>query len=90
MSFAIHLQPHTHTHTHSDCITAQKCCGECIEGNLAHLQAYEVSEASESGTSSNASEEIPVGNLCVSLNFHHQTIERKDICTICLIAKCNR
>ena len=46
--------------------TAQKCSGERIERNLAHLQTYEVSEASERGASSNASEKIPVGNLCVS------------------------
>lgn len=46
--------------------TAQKCSGKRIEGNLAHLQTYEVSEASERRASSNASEKIPPGNLCVS------------------------
>lgn len=45
---------------------AQKCCSECIERDLAHLQAHKVSEASESWTCSNASTEIPIGNLCVS------------------------
>lgn len=45
---------------------AQKCCSKCIARNLAHLQAHEVSEASESWTCSNASTEIPTGNLCVS------------------------
>lgn len=45
---------------------AQKCCSKRITRNLAHLQAHEVSEASECWTCSNAPTKIPAGNLCVS------------------------
>lgn len=55
------------SNTRTNCMTtAQKCCCKCIERNLAHLQAHEVSEASESWTCSNAPTKIPIGNLCVS------------------------
>lgn len=52
---------------------AQKCCSKCITRNLAHLQAHEVSEASESWTCSNTPTKVPAGNLCVSQqqqNYH--------------------
>lgn len=71
--------------THTECYvmrTAKKCSSECTERNLAHLQTYEVSEASEPRASSNASEKIPVGNLCVSRKkwmISIQTINRISI-----------
>lgn len=55
-------------------ITAQKCSSKCTERNLAHLQAYEVSEAGQSRTSSSPSEEISVGNLCVSKKLQYFNI----------------
>lgn len=58
---------------------AQKCCSKCITRNLAHLQAHEVSEASESWTCSNTPTKIPTGNLCVSQQrkIIFSSIERK-------------
>lgn len=76
-SLFLHIILLLHKLFNRNCImSAQKCCGECVEGNLAHLQAHEVSEACKSRTSSNAPEEISVGNLCVSTENPIHTIAK--------------
>lgn len=54
----------------------EECSCECASWDVAHLQAHEAREASESGSGTNSSEEISAGHLFVS--YINNLIESSD------------